>query len=185
MTARRFADMLDDVELAMEALRKEEDSPSRWVHEQQDEDAVDNLKEAIRDEQLMRGRLGDKTCETYFRMVRWSAQRAILKRSALAPQTLGWLYRLLRIPFIGFAGLDWTEIIKSSRLRLQLGDLPIAPGSSSLFKAGVAATVQRFKSERGWLIDPLLLPVAVEVVVRPNPATPKGVLHDLDTVVRD
>lgn len=185
MTSRRFADMLDDVELAMEALRKEEDSPSRWMREQHDEDAVDNLREALRDEQLMRERLGDKTYEAYFKMVRWSAQRAILKRSALEPRTLGWLYRLPRNPLFGFAGLDWSEIIKSSRLRLQVGDLPIAPGSSSLFKAGVAAKVQRFKSEWGWLIDPLLLPVAVEVVVRPNPATPKGVLHDLDNVVRD
>ncbi len=36
-----------------------------------------------------------------------------------------------------------------------------------------------------WLIDPLVVPVALQVVVRPTPGTPKGVLHDLDNVVRD
>src|SRR5262249_44856315 len=37
----------------------------------------------------------------------------------------------------------------------------------------------------GWVISPLVVPVALEVVVRPSPTTPKGVLHDLDNIVRD
>jgi hypothetical protein len=36
-----------------------------------------------------------------------------------------------------------------------------------------------------WIIDPLVIAAALEVLVRPNPATPAAVLHDLDNIVRD
>jgi hypothetical protein len=35
------------------------------------------------------------------------------------------------------------------------------------------------------IISPLVIAVALEVVVRPNAATPVAVLHDLDKIVRD
>jgi hypothetical protein len=49
----------------------------------------------------------------------------------------------------------------------------------------VAAEIAAFKKRWDWAIDPLVVAVALEVVVRPNPNTPVAVLHDLDNIVRD
>lgn len=45
--------------------------------------------------------------------------------------------------------------------------------------------MQSFANHWERFIKPLAVPVGVQVVVRSAPATPKGVLHDLDNIVRD
>ena len=72
-----------------------------------------------------------------------------------------------------------------SKLRLQVGELPIATGGSEAFKQSVTDEIAAFKQRWSWIIDPLVIAVALEVIVRPNPATPPAVLHDLDNIVRD
>jgi hypothetical protein len=47
------------------------------------------------------------------------------------------------------------------------------------------AELTAFKRKWNWLISPLVVPVGLEVIVRPSTATPKAVLHDLDNIVRD
>ena len=79
----------------------------------------------------------------------------------------------------------WDGIIRQAPLRMQVGELPSTPGSSAAFKQSIDAEVTAFKKKWDWLISPLVVPVALEVIVRPSPATPKGVLHDLDNIVRD
>ena len=51
---------------------------------------------------------------------------------------------------------------------LQMGDLPIAPGSSGAFKRRVEEEIAAFKERWDWIISPLVIAVALEVVVRPE-----------------
>ena len=79
----------------------------------------------------------------------------------------------------------WNDVIRNAAIRIQVGELPTTPGTSDAFKRRIDAEVAAFKAKWDWLISPLVVPVALEVVVRPSPATPKAVLHDLDNIVRD
>ncbi len=85
----------------------------------------------------------------------------------------------------GFDKGMWAGLIGESKLRLQVGELPIAAGGSSAFKKNVADEIAAFKTRWDWIINPLVVAVALEVIVRPNPKTPAAVLHDLDNIVRD
>ncbi|WP_230533268.1 hypothetical protein [Microvirga roseola] len=53
-------------------------------------------------------------------------------------------------------------------------------GGSNAFKKAVQAEIAAFKHRWDWIINPLVVAVALEVIVRPNAATPAAVLHDLD-----
>jgi hypothetical protein len=68
---------------------------------------------------------------------------------------------------------------------MNVGELSTKAGDSAAFKQQIEASVATFKSKWDWLISPLVVPVALQLVVRPSPAMPKAVLHDLDNVVRD
>jgi hypothetical protein len=182
--ARPFADMLDDLELAGRALQAAESMESHYEQEREGE-WVDTFRNLIRDEKAQRKDLGDKTYEAYREMVRWSAQRALLGRSGVDIPVLGWMYGLPRGLPTGFDKKMWAGLVGESKLRLQVGELPIASGGSSKFKQNVADEIAAFKKRWDWIISPLVVAVALEVVVRPNPKTPPTVLHDLDNIVRD
>jgi hypothetical protein len=79
----------------------------------------------------------------------------------------------------------WNDMIQTSGLRMHIGELPTRSGEAALFRERVEASVADFKRRWDWLISPLVVPVALQLVVRPSPDTPKGVLHDLDNIVRD
>ncbi len=182
--ARPFAAMLDDLELAGEALRSAETMHSQNEREREDE-WVDTYRNLIRDEKARRQALGDEMYEAYRKMVRWSAQRALLSHSGVNIPTLGWMYGLPRGIPTGFDKKMWAGLIGGSKLRLQVGELPIATGGSSAFRQNVADEIANFKKRWDWIISPLVVAVALEVIVRPNPKTPPAVLHDLDNIVRD
>lgn len=182
--ARPFSAMLDDLELAANALRDGENMQSYYERESEDE-WIDTYRELIRDEKLQRQTLGDEMYEGYSKMVRWSAQRALLGRSGVDISVLSWLYGLPRGLPTGFDKSMWAGLVGDSKLRLQVGKLPIAAGGSSAFKQKVSDEIAAFKKRWDWVISPLVVAVALEVVVRPNPKTPPAVLHDLDNIVRD
>jgi hypothetical protein len=183
--ARRFSDALDDVELAKQLAQSSGRANETWMREQQEEDWIDSYRDCLRDEERKRAVLGDDGYAAHRRMTRWYAQRAALKRSGLDAQTLGWMYARPKTIGIGITAAEWAAIIRKSPLRMQIGDLPIKRGEAGVFKQSVAREIARFKQQWAWLIDPLSIAVGVEVVVRPNPATPAAVLHDLDNVVRE
>lgn len=182
--ARPFAAMLDDLELAAEAVRTAETMQSYYEREREDE-WIDTFRDLIRDEERQRQALGDKMYEAYRGMVRWSAQRALLGRSGVDIAVLAWMYGLPRGLPTGFDKTMWAGMVGGSKLRLQVGELPIASGGSSAFKQSVLDEIAAFKQRWDWIISPLVVAVALEVVVRPNAKTPPAVLHDLDNIVRD
>lgn len=184
MEVRPFSAMLDDLELATDAMRATETMESYYERDREDE-WVDTFRELIRDEEKQRRALGDDMYESYKKMVRWSAQRALLGRSSVDISVLGWMYGLPRGVPTGFDKSMWASLVGNSKLRLQVGELPIATGGSSVFKQKVTDEIAAFKKRWDWIIDPLVVAVALEVVVRPNAKTPRAVLHDLDNIVRD
>jgi hypothetical protein len=50
---------------------------------------------------------------------------------------------------------------------------------------GAETKLRAFQARFGWLVDPLLIPVALEVVIKPPPASRQNGLHDLDNVLRN
>ena len=183
--ARPFAAMLDDLELAAEAARVAEMKLDTFYREEQEAQWVDTFRDLVRNEEHKRRSLGDDLYDGYLRMVRWSAQGALLGRSSVNTSVLSWMYGLPKYLHTGTGKEMWAQLIGESNLRLQFGELPIATGGSDVFKQNVADEIAAFKQRWSWIIDPLVVPVALEVVVRPNPKTPPAVLHDLDNTVRN
>lgn len=182
--SRPFAAMLDDLELASTAMQTEECMESSYEREREDEWVL-TFRDLVRDEKEQRKALGDKMYDAYRKMVRWSAQRALLSRSGVNIPVLGGTYGLPRSLPGGFDKTMWAGLVSDSMLRLQVGELPIATGGSSVFMQNVSDEIAAFKKRWDWIIRPLVVAVALEVVVRPNPKTPPSVLHDLDNIVRD
>lgn len=183
--ARSFTSLLKDFELAAEAMRVlEENNPAGRHEDDRDFESVESFKELLRDEAAERRRLGDDLYDAMVKMERWYAQRALLRRAALNTAQLWWLYAPAKSLTSTF-GAFWSDAISRTPLRIQIGELPTKRGSSDAFIRHVDQEVKAFKAKWDWLIRPLVIPVALEVVVRPSPSTPKGVLHDLDNVVRD
>ncbi|MES0009261.1 hypothetical protein NKK52_31960 [Mesorhizobium sp. C277A] len=186
VAGRPLSALLDDMELAAEAIRVDEmenyGDVYRW---DQEEEAMEDLRNLIRDERGQRERLGDDFYDAYFKMLRWSAQRALLGCSGIDIPVLGWMYGRPEGSTPILPPDQWALLIGRSKLRLQLGDLPITPGSSGAFKRRVEEEIAAFKQRWDWVISPLVIAVALQVVVRPSAATPAAVLHDLDNIVRD
>ncbi|ESQ87347.1 hypothetical protein ABAC460_20195 [Asticcacaulis sp. AC460] len=184
--ARPLSSMLDDLELGAEAVHHEErDDPGAYYTKERDDEWIETFADIIRDEARNRRELGDEMYEAYFKMTRWSAQQAVLGRSGVDIPVLNWLYERPKAIPTGLNSEMWADLLLKSKRRLHVGDLPISEGGSAAFKAGVAAEIARFKQDWDWVLNPLVIAVALEVVVRPNPNTPVGVLHDLDNIVRD
>lgn len=182
--ARPFAAMLDDLALATKAAHAAE-TMDAYFEQDRESEWIDTFRDLIRDEAHSRKALGDKLYEAYRKMARWSAQRALLGRSGVNIPVLGWMYGLPKGIPTGIDKDTWAGLIGESKLRLQVGELPIATGGSSAFRQKVADEIATFKKRWDWIINPLVVAVALEVIVRPNPKTPPSVLHDLDNIVRD
>jgi len=189
--ARAFAAMLDDLEFAAERVRVAEMNHEAYYDKEREGEWIDTFRDLVRNKERERKTLGDSMFDAYFKMVRWSAQRALLSRSGVDIPVLSLMYGLPKgrptvfdIP-TGFDKGMWAQLIGESKLRLQIGELPITTGGSAAFKQRVAAEIAKFKKHWDWIISPLVVAVALEVIVRPNPKTPPAVLHDLDNVVRD
>ncbi|MDX7660893.1 hypothetical protein SJ554_00270 [Enterobacter asburiae] len=183
--AQPFGAMLDDLELAAEARRSIEMSSDYFYEQDREADWIKTFRDLIDHETNYRRSLGGDGYDAYRNMVRWYAQRAMLKSSGVTIPVLNWMYGRPKDITTGFGQERWASLIRASKIRLQVGELPITKGSSDVFKQTVSKEIIAFKNRWDWLINPLVVSVALEVIVRPNPATPTAVLHDLDNIVRD
>lgn len=176
-------DVLDELKIATEVMQQEDMSSDAMDREDMAKGSIDELKHLMANEQQSRATFGGMY-EPYLKMTRWSAQSELLKQGGLKIPLLHYLYdnSLLRL---GLAPVNWAELICQSALRMQFGELPIAPGESKAFRVKVQEVIETFKTQWAWIIEPLHVAVALEVIVRPSPDTPRGVLHDLDNIVRD
>lgn len=186
INARSLGAMVDDLELAAESLQRlEENDPESWHRGDEEREWVASFRRLIEHEAEHRSRLGDQLYEEMVKMDRLFAQRAMLKRSGITTAQLSWLFGQPKSDIMRPLTDFWDDVIRDTPLRIQVGELPASPGSSAAFKQRIEAELTVFKKKWGWLITPLVVPVALQMIVRPSPATPKSVLHDLDNIVRD
>ncbi|MCL6379416.1 hypothetical protein EXT57_18905 [Pectobacterium brasiliense] len=183
--ARPFAAMLDDLELATEVRRSIEMNTDYLQEQDREADWIKTFRDLKDNEADNRHRFGNEAYEGLLKVARWHAQRTLLKSSGVNIPILNWMYgRPKGIP-TGFEKEMWARLVRESKLRLQVGELPITSGSSDVFKQNVLKEISAFKNRLDWIISPLVVAVDLEVIIRPNPATPSAVLHDLDNIVRD
>jgi len=76
---------------------------------------------------------------------------------------------------------QWKEIFRDHPLRLTLGELPLVDGQSGSFKQQIDVEIAAFKQRWDWVMQPLVNPVALEVIVSTSASVPK----DLDNIVRE
>lgn len=142
--ARPFAAMLDDLELATKATHAAE-TMDAYYEEDRESEWIDTFRDLIRDEAPSPKALGDELYEAYRKMARWSAQRALLGRSGVNIPVLSWVNGLPKGIPTGVDKTTWASLIGESKLRLQVGELPIATGGSSAFRQNVADEIAAFK----------------------------------------
>lgn len=168
----------DDLGLAGMALRRAPDYDDRF-------EDMQRFRKFIADEASLRAAMGDAKYEAMHQFYRWNAQNAVLSYASVTMGSLAWLFDVPRLPIANPFPAQWDAMFRSAPLRIELGELPMKSGESTLFKQRVQTAVAAFKQKWDWLISPLVVPVALQLVVRPSPGMPKGVLHDLDNIVRD
>lgn len=92
VASRSLSALLDDLDLAAEAIRVDEMVNYEDVYRQeQEQERIEELRELKSDERGQRERLGDELYGAYFKMVRWSSQRALLGLERRIP-VLDWMY---------------------------------------------------------------------------------------------
>jgi hypothetical protein len=180
--ASPLGSLLVDLDLGMRSRRERDNDRPRWEYSGDLGEAVDEVKAVLRDEAEYRRGLGDQAFESLLRYVRQRAQECLLVGSVLRPSDLAMMYNV--------AGYDidlanwWEQTFASSPFRIRLTELPEVKGASALWKHEIDEKLRAFQAQFGWLIDPLLVPVALEVVIKPPPTSRQNGLHDLDNVLR-
>jgi hypothetical protein len=184
--ARSMDSFLSDLALAAEAFRNlDMDDLAHEYERERDREWIDQLRDLIRNEASHRRRLGNSLYDAFLKMTRWYGQRALLARATVTTADLALLFN---VPKTGIATpfpAMWDQMFRTNGLRMHVGELPTQAGGSVLFKQQIEASITEFKETWDWLISPLVVPVALQAVVRPSASMPKGTLHDLDNVAGD
>jgi hypothetical protein len=140
---------------------------------------ADRFVKVKRDADL-RNRMGHDAFETWLRTLQMEAQEHLLGRMALKPRDLAYLYRTH-----GDGGAEvWEVLFAATPLRITLSELPQVAGASDLWKKEIDDKLRAFRTQHGRTFNPLLVPVALEVVIKPPPPSRQHGLHDLDNVLR-
>jgi hypothetical protein len=180
--ASPLGSLLADLDLAVNSDQHRDDD--RWERSVSLDRAIDEVRDMLRDEAEFRRSLGNRAFETMLRFVRQQAQEQMLGRAAVTPLDLAKMYNVSgRALGIDFAEI-WEQTFASTPLRILLSELPQVKGASTLWREEIDAKLRDFQSRLGWLIDPLLVPVALEAVIKPPPPSRQNNLHDLDNVLR-
>jgi hypothetical protein len=136
----------------------------------------------LRNEAEYRRNVSYQAFESLLLSTRQRAQECMLGGSVLRPSDLAAMYNITgrNIDLV-----EWREeTFASAPFRIRLTDLPQVKGASALWKEEIDERLRAFQAQFGWLIDPLLVPVALEVVIKPPPTSRQRGLHDLDNVLR-
>lgn len=189
----------EDLELANYVLsRRRYCSEGEILHQLSDE-ALNHFNDLLRDEKHYRSLLGENGYDSWLYSAKQRAQEAFLDQHArLTVEDLIHLYDAtgvgrLRSKSISPTLHQFAKDIRKSReqmfcatpLRIFLEELPQEKGSSDRYKATVEKEVQQFQARFSRILEPLLIPVALEVVIKPPPPSRIRALHDLDNVLRD
>ncbi len=188
LTAAPMRDFVDDLRLADHARRQldEKDADLSW---DDDNDDVEELVRLLKAKREWTDLFGTDTYLSILQHARSKAQERLLGYGAWSIWELSALldgWSSVSSVSNGVAG--WiVENVESQMagtpMRIHLDELPQQPGSSKAYRKAAEEAVQRLREQYSWILKPLLIPVAVEVVVKPPPPERARGLHDLDNVV--
>jgi len=118
-----------------------------------------------------------------------SAQRNVLRYHGLRVYDLAYLFRspqpgVRNEPFLDEMSTRWAERLRESPFRITLQELPQRPGSAPQYRVHVLEQLRAFRERFSRILSPIRVPVALEVLVKPPPASRAFATHDLDNVLR-
>ncbi|MEQ1716982.1 MAG: hypothetical protein ABL907_13505, partial [Hyphomicrobium sp.] len=172
--------LLLPMKLASEAGKlHEDDSSLDKVH--QLDIASERLLEIRADEAWWRGKIGNEKYEDLELFALQSLQEPFLGRGGLKVLDIARMYNLcdraLELD-------DLYEVYDASLLRIRLSEVPQIDGQSTTWKNEVSTKLEEFSKRWGQIINPLRVPVALEVVIKPPPPSRQRNVHDLDNFLR-
>jgi hypothetical protein len=188
LTAAPMRDFVDDLNLADHARRQlgERDLDLSW---DDDNDDVEELVRLLRAEREWTELFGSDAYLSMLRYTRSRAQEKVLGCGSWSMWELAALLGGWSSVSSATSGVErWIVQNAESQvakvpMRIHLDELPQQPGSSKTYRRAAEEAVQEFQERYSWILKPLLIPVAVEVLVKPPPPQRTRGLHDLDNVV--
>ena len=197
ISARPMKAFIEDLELAHHALSGQRYNAEEEMHRQRSDEALDHFNDLLRDEAKYR-QLLKVGYDSWLYSAKQRAQEALLDRHAsLKVEDLIHLYDAMGIgrvaksasPALQHFAKDLRSSLEKmfceTPFRILLEELPQENGSSGRYKATLEKEIQAFQARFRRLLEPLLIPVALEVVIKPPPPSRTRALHDLDNVLRD
>ncbi len=184
--ARPLVDLMEDLSVLNDFDEFIEDDDDRDYGGVQEDIVLDNYRYFRDNELRLRQQYGVGYDDIYDAAKR-SAQEELLGDLRIRIRDLIIFYnvrakanKLYGIPDVG-SGM-WETMFAATRLRITLDELPQAPGTSDVYRAHIETEVRNLQKRYGDILQPLLVPVAIEVLVKP-PHIRRG-LHDLDNIMR-
>lgn len=178
-------DLLDP--LAMAWLSRDtyaHDDDALWERSYDLDRAREFLTDLRSGESAWRAQVGNDEYESLTRFALQRVQESFFGRRGLTVANLAMMFNLVG----RWSNFDTSEIwdkdFASSLFGIRLTELPQCSGQSAAWKNEVDARLEEFRQRYSRLLDPLLIPVACEVVVRPPPPSRQNNVHDLDNVMR-
>jgi len=179
--ARPLGSLFAALDLVMQSAELHGDEDQRCERSRDFNQAIEQVRDMQEDEAVTRNLFGDQGFETILRLLKRQAQECLLGGAVIRPFHLAQMYNV--------AGFDlsatWEQIFATTPLRICLSELPQISGTSKLWKQQIEQKLHIFQAKWGWLVNPLLIPVALEVVIKPPPANRQNGWHDLDNVLRN
>ncbi len=183
-------DFLSDLDLAAHAL-SELDTCCYRDDEMRALDSPWTVGELRRYERHLRAIFGDERYTLMLNMELGDAQHDLLRHAAISVRELAHLFGVfglapdLKQLHVGALSEQAVSMACSNPFRIPLAELPQRAGDSIAYKKHVAERLRALRDHYVSLFDPLRIPVALQVVVKPPPASQRRGKHDLDNVVRD
>lgn len=178
-----------DLAIALEAERKLR-RKVRFQDPYELDAALDHLKDLLQEE-VYREMTGPDTYESMLDYARFDAQEKLLGGTATTLLDLAAMYQV--VPRNSYMAPAWekmnrqlVDFFRRHRLRIHLNELPFKPGTSGQYIADVDTQIQKFIQTWRWVLQPLRIPLALQVITRPSPSAGKDPpKNDLDNVVRN
>ena len=189
ITATPLSCFLSDLDLCTFAARElelEDRHDDPWALD----NAVDGLRDWLHDEATLRQRIGDDEYETLLDFSRFTAQSSLLRGSRIRPLELAALYGRADPRYPALAHL-WQEsnerltaFFRRNTFRIHLDELPQQEGTYEAYVRHVQEQMEQYRVRFGWILQPLRVPIALQVIVKPPPPARASGLNDLDNVAR-
>jgi hypothetical protein len=181
ITASPLQMLLEDLDLAVRATRELENHRDESEQSERFDSAIEDLADLLRNEADNRRLYGDRDFELHLKLRRREAQEQLLGRSKISTFDLRQMFGVPN----DYLSTSWERVFNTSPLRVVLAELPQVDGASKQYEQEIESKLRQFQTKYGWIINPLLVPVALEVVVKPPPMRRQRGVHDLDNVLRD